>query len=271
METQALTMHTPLPVLPAPRRRPALPLTPLRDAQALCDACAPAALPATAAAAWAGLAVTREVPAGALVLTRHAPATSLWLVTRGRVALGTLGEDGQLQHRRSVEAGQWLDLASALLGRGHLEDAVAELDGEVWQLPLQDVLRAGQSHPAILAALATASAAQVQGLIEGTRSLVMKDVQSRCASWLLDHAARGDDGPQRSLKLHQRKRAIAQQLGTTAETFSRTLRQLTRRGLIEVRGYTITLLDLDGLRSLAEPAGRHDRRPGASGTAASTS
>jgi CRP-like cAMP-binding protein len=62
-------------------------------------------------------------------------------------------------------------------------------------------------------------------------------------------------GPQTgSLQLQQRKRAVAQELGTTAETFSRTLAQLSRTGLIEVRGYSIRLLDVPALRMLADGA-----------------
>ncbi len=53
------------------------------------------------------------------------------------------------------------------------------------------------------------------------------------------------------MQLQQRKRAVAQELGTTAETFSRTLAQLNRMKLIEVHGYTIALLDLDALEKLA--------------------
>src|SRR2546422_385460 len=81
-------------------------------------------------------------------------------------------------------------------------------------------------------------------LVDGTRSLMMKDVPARCASWLLQHADIDGGGtmPQTSLlQLRQRKRSIAAQLGTTAETLSRTLRQLSERGLIEVRGYEIRL------------------------------
>jgi CRP-like cAMP-binding protein len=87
----------------------------------------------------------------------------------------------------------------------------------------------------------------------------MKDVLARCASWLLEHAqiAPGAEGRLTAvLQLQERKRAIAQQLGTTAETFSRTLRELSRMGLIGVRGYAITVFDVERLRAVAEPAPR---------------
>jgi CRP-like cAMP-binding protein len=81
-----------------------------------------------------------------------------------------------------------------------------------------------------------------------------KDVLARCATWLLDHARldEADGGRQTgSLQLQQRKRAVAQELGTTAETFSRTLAQLSRNGLIEMHGYALRLLDVQALQRLA--------------------
>ena len=51
--------------------------------------------------------------------------------------------------------------------------------------------------------------------------------------------------------LSERKRDIAAQLGITPETLSRLLRSLTRKGLIEVVGYNVHVLDLPALRRLA--------------------
>ena len=219
-------------------------------------ACHPGALSRAATAALADTAVEVRLPAGTPVLAREQVACSLWLVARGSVALG-LRCGGALQQRRSVEAGEWLDLGSALLHGRYSEDAEAQTDAVAWKLPLQAVLRCAQVHPSVMQALATALAAQVRSLIEGTRTLMTKDVLGRCATWLLAHAEieRGAGGALTGrLRLQQRKRAVAQELGTTAETFSRTLRQLSRDGLIEVQGYTITLLRVDLLQRLAEPA-----------------
>jgi CRP-like cAMP-binding protein len=217
----------------------------------------PPALDAGSLAALAPLARDRRFDAGQTVLRRGATATSLWLVGHGRVALGTRGATGLMQQRRSVTEGQWLDLASGLLGAPHAEDALAESASLLWEVPLAALHRVARSHHALMAELAAALAAEVHGLIDGTRDLVLKDVPARCATWLLEHAQfDAPNGEARTgvLKLEQRKRAVALELGTTAETFSRTLRQLNRQGLIEVRGYSIALLDVPSLRRLAEPA-----------------
>ena len=47
------------------------------------------------------------------------------------------------------------------------------------------------------------------------------------------------------------KSSIASQLNLAPETFSRVLGRLSRDGLIDMKGRTITLNDLDSLRSFA--------------------
>ncbi len=223
----------------------------------LMQACRPGTLSWGAAGALATLAIEHRVDAGQPVIARDASAASMWFVLSGTVSLGRRGENGAMQHRRSVEAGGWLDAASALLGGSYIEDAEAQTAAVVCELPAQAVMRAAQTHPSLLPALCSALAAEVADLIDDTRGLMTKDVLSRCATWLLEHAEleRADDGRRvGTLRLQQRKRAVAQQLGTTAETFSRTLRQLSKLGLIDVQGYSILLHDIDGLQRLADPA-----------------
>ena len=54
-----------------------------------------------------------------------------------------------------------------------------------------------------------------------------------------------------TVSLTERKRDIASQLAITPETLSRLLRQLSRKGLIAVAGYTVKVLDVAALRALA--------------------
>jgi CRP-like cAMP-binding protein len=163
------------------------------------------------------------------------------------------------QLRSTVGRGHWLDLASGLSLSRHPEDAVVEQDAVVWEFAASAVQRLFESHPGLAPALAACLGGQVHQLIAGTRELMTKDVQARCATWLLQQAAPDRDegrGGAAVLRLQQRKRAIALQLGTTAETFSRTLRDLSRHGLIDVKGYSIELLDIEGLRGIAGTAQR---------------
>jgi len=86
-----------------------------------------------------------------------------------------------------------------------------------------------------------------------THDLMHKDAEGRFAAWLLQRCASeaGSDGSI-TVALSERKRDIASQLAITPETLSRLLRQLSRKGLIYVMGYTVKVLDVAALRRLAE-------------------
>jgi CRP-like cAMP-binding protein len=86
--------------------------------------------------------------------------------------------------------------------------------------------------------------------IELAVSRLSKDAEARCAEWLLRHAESSDIGVC-SVKLQQRKRLIAAQLGIAPETLSRVLRHLRERSLISGSGRIVNLVDPGGLRSLA--------------------
>jgi CRP-like cAMP-binding protein len=206
-----------------------------------------APLTPAAADAMAGLAQEHRVRAGDTVLSRSEMARGLWLVASGRVTVGGWEADRQWRQTHSVVDGEWLDAASAWLGDTFQEDAIAETDTVLLQFPLPAVKRACNSHASLSRALLALLALRVRQLTENTHGLLSKDVLARCADWLLSSM----DANAGTVRLTQRKRSIASQLGATPETFSRTLRQLREKGTIEVDGYSIVVRDVPALRRMA--------------------
>lgn len=213
----------------------------------------PARVQRDAAHALAQAAVEHTLPPGCPVFGRGDAAQGLWLVASGQVALGTVTQGRLARQTRRVEPGQWLDAASAWLQGRHLEDAWTQSEVLLWSFRL-DVVRASCiEHPSLAEGFITVLAARVRDLTEGTLGLMQKDAEARCATWLLQHAELrpGRDGGAAVVLLRERKRAIASQLAVTPETFSRVLRQLRDKRIIEVAGYTVRVLELAALRSIA--------------------
>ncbi len=214
-----------------------------------------APLPADAVDELAALARQRHCQVGDVVVRRGQPADTCWLLGSGRVALGVLGPHGVLEHVRGTQTAGWLDPATVLLGGSYMEDVVCEMPSSLWQMPAAALRLCCARHPTLMNAMAETLARSVQQLKLDVRALMTKDVQARCASWLLEHATprpSADGTATAEVELNQRKRSVALQLSTTPETFSRVLSQLRSKGLIAVQGYRITLLDLVALRKLAE-------------------
>jgi CRP-like cAMP-binding protein len=94
---------------------------------------------------------------------------------------------------------------------------------------------------------------EIDRLTADMNDLLQKDAEARLASWLLRRirAAPAADPSTGEIQLTERKRQIATQLGVKPETLSRLLRALNRKGLVEVLGYRVRVLDPEGLKALA--------------------
>ncbi len=195
------------------------------------------------------MAELRCLPVGASVFGRDQRALSLVAVLDGAVGLGQARHDQPFHLERTVRGPAWLDLASAWLGGCHSQDAQVQVTARVLELPLAAVRELLARQPAMPERLLSGLAAAVASLTGVTHDLMHKDAEKRLAAWLLQLARQPGADPRRVL-LGERKRDIAAQLAITPETLSRMLRQLKLKGLIEVQGYTVQLLDPAGLARL---------------------
>lgn len=209
-------------------------------------------LPALAAAELHEIVTWRDLPAGSLLMSRRDMAVDLIALAHGDAALGVAQDDLPFQPERSLQGPDWLDAASAWLGVNHAQDAIALSDVQVLVLPraaLQPVLA---RHPDLARQLLLVLARQVHQLTAVAHDLMHKDAETRFADWLLQRCVAQPGAPESGVvALHERKRDIAAQLGITPETLSRLLRQLSRKGLIDVKGYTVSVLDVSALRGIA--------------------
>jgi CRP-like cAMP-binding protein len=199
----------------------------------------------------APVSVASETASRGQVLARRTQ-TSAWVsfLESGRVVLGVMAGD-VMEHQLGVLEGPcWLEASSAVLDLPPAVDAVADTDVELRRVPVAEFRRtlADLSVPAraVLDDVARAHRQQTELAV----SRLAKDAESRCAEWLLQHAAPLEQGGM-AVQLQERKRSIAAQLGIAPETLSRVLRHLRERSLISGSGRSLNLLDLTGLRTLA--------------------
>lgn len=198
----------------------------------------------------------KTVEAGELLLRRSVMAESVIYVESGRVALGVIGNSpgpkGEVveQQLRVAVGPCWLEATAAVLNLPSAVDAVAETALTVRRIPMADFRQSLQACDAgvrsILMDVATAHRHQTMQVV----SRLAKDAEARCAEWLLSHADSSEKGGG-AVRLQQRKRMIATQLGIAPETLSRVLRHLRERNLISGTGRVVNLVDIPGLRSLA--------------------
>jgi CRP-like cAMP-binding protein len=195
--------------------------------------------------------VTLE-PAGTVLLRRGDPAERVVYVMQGRVLLGVVMPDGQMAHQLGLVDGPfWLESASALLGLPHVVDALAETEVQLHHVSVADFAAEVQALPEASQNLLLDMARSQRQQTELAVSRVAKDADARCAEWLLRHAEPDELLGGLAVKLTERKRTIAAQLGIAPETFSRVLRHLRERQLISGGGRVLGLPNPQALRELA--------------------
>ncbi|WP_291916005.1 Crp/Fnr family transcriptional regulator [Limnohabitans sp.] len=189
--------------------------------------------------------------AGTALLHRGDAVDRIVHVMQGRVVLGVMA-DGHMAHQLGVVEGPfWLEAASGLLALPHAIDAVAETEVQVQYVSLGDFVAEVQTLPEASQNLLMDMARSQRQQTEMAVSRLAKDADARCAEWLLRHAEPTDQSGGLAVKLTERKRTIAAQLGIAPETFSRVLRHLRERELISGGGRVLGLPNPQALRELA--------------------
>jgi CRP-like cAMP-binding protein len=192
-----------------------------------------------------------SLAAGTVLLNRGSAVDRVVHVVQGRVVLGVMAE-GLMAHQLGVVEGPfWLEAASALLGLPHVVDALAETDVQLRFVPVPEFLAQVKTLPKTSQNLLRDMAQSQRQQTELGVSRLAKDADARCAEWLLRHAKPDELLGGLAVKLTERKRTIAAQLGMAPETFSRVLRHLRDRQLIIGGGRILGLPNPQALQELA--------------------
>lgn len=197
------------------------------------------------------LSLAEQRSAGALLRARHTRCADVLYLDRGRVALGIRETSGGLRHQLGlVEGPAWLDAAFALRGRSCSLDMVAQGPVQLRRVALGSFEAGVQRLPPLLRGLVDDLAQAYCIQTELALSRLLQDAEARCAQWLLQHAQAAPEGHGLQVRLGERKRLIAAQLGIAPETFSRVLRQLRERGLVAGKGNLLQLPEPAALQRL---------------------
>ena len=131
---------------------------------------------------------------------------------------------------------------------GHVAAACATEASQVLLVGRAGFLALLRQQPELALCLMRSMSEHVSQLVGLLDDLALKDVKTRLANWLLQHSPDpGSDRPQR-IQLPSTKRMLASELGTSSETFSRTLKLFRNQKLVSVGRKTVTLLSAFRLR-----------------------
>lgn len=197
-------------------------------------------------------ASVRRFDAKEFVFVEGDPASHVYWIETGAVSLFKVFPDGRRQILGFAYAGDFIGLGV----RGeHIMNAQAIKPARIRSMPVSELHRIAARNASLSFMLYRA----VSEELTATRDLMMttghRSASERVATFLLAlwrRRKRGNDAVT-TVDLAMTRADIADFLGLTIETVSRTLTKLKRRGLIDLPQSTrVELLDIEKLQRLAE-------------------
>jgi CRP/FNR family transcriptional regulator len=196
------------------------------------------------------------VQAGRPVMMEGAPAADLFVVSQGIVSIFKLMPDGRRQITGFLYPGSFLGVTfSAATTYAYSADAVTAVTLRVY--PRRDLERLLDEVPGVRRAFIAAMADELTEAQDRMLLLAHRSASERLACFLLTMARRqaGPAGERvDTVFVPMRGSDIADYLGLTAETVSRTLAVFRRKGIVRAdRGGSFGILDRGALEALAGP------------------
>jgi CRP-like cAMP-binding protein len=197
----------------------------------------------------AGAVRERTYPRNSVIVFEDDPGDALYIVAGGQVKVVLIGEDGREVILAVLTQGDFFGEMSLIDDEPRSAHVIAMEDAQLLVLRREDFQRGMEEYPRIALGLLRALSRRLRRADDKIGALVLLDVLGRVARILLELADEsGGDLITKRVTHH----TLAQMIGSSRETVSRTIRELADRGLVEVSRKGIRIADRTALRAAAK-------------------
>jgi CRP/FNR family transcriptional regulator, cyclic AMP receptor protein len=210
-------------------------------------------LSAASMAGLEGIKHANSFPAGAVVFLEGQTARGVYVLCQGRAKLTTTSADGKTMILKIAEAGEVLGLHATISGRPYELTVEMLQPSQLTFIGRDDFLRFLKQHGDACLQAAQHLSRDCQSAYDVVRSIGLShSAPSKLAKLLLQWAAgaRAVDG-NLQMKVTLTHEEIAQLIGSSRETVTRALSGLRKRGVLQLRGSSLTVRDMPALEALA--------------------
>ncbi len=198
---------------------------------------------------FSAAATSARLEPGQTLFHEGEPAEEMFSLTEGMIKLYKLLQDGRRQITGFLMAGDFLGLA---FGRTYVYSAEAVTPVRLCRFRRAAFLRLLEEMPHLERNLLGRASSELAAAQEQMLLLGRKTARERLATFLLAIAERQHRGDREPVELLMSRSDIADYLGLTIETVSRTLSTMRRVGAITLDGKSrVYIPDRDALRSIA--------------------
>jgi CRP/FNR family transcriptional regulator len=174
------------------------------------------------------------------------------MVLRGRVKLSVCSRDGKTLILRVAKAGEVLGISASVSASAYEATAETLEASEISFLKRADVLRLMHAHNHLALWLAEHLSHEYSFTCREVRNLMLAEsARGRLARFLVENLDKNSTPQQRDrMKLGLTHEEMAQMIGSSRETVTRTLAAFKKRRLVEQNGATLIIHDRMALESM---------------------
>ena len=191
-------------------------------------------------------------PEGAVIFVEGQTPRGIFMLCQGRAKLSTTARDGKTFILRIAKAGEVLGLHVVVTGRPYELTVETIQPSQLDFASREDFLRFLKEHGDACLQAAQHISRDYQEACDGVRSFGLShSISERLAKFLLESSAEGQvaNGVFRT-KLALTHEHIAQLIGTSRETITRTLSEFRKRDIVELKGSTLIIHNKPALEQL---------------------
>lgn len=182
-----------------------------------------------------------------VVLLEHETGSALFVIADGKVKISRVSDDGREVILTILGESDFFGEMAILDGLTRSANVTAIEDSELFIIQRNDFLDLLKTHPEVTISLLQELTQRLRAADMKIKSLSLKDAEGKVATVLLqlaDDIGRIKQGAVEIEKLPY-QHDLANMAGTSRETISRTLHSFAKKGLVEIDGSKLKILNYE--------------------------
>jgi CRP/FNR family transcriptional regulator, cyclic AMP receptor protein len=198
------------------------------------------------------LGVRKTYKKDSVILFEHETGSALMVIIEGKVKVSRVSDDGKEVILTILSDSDFFGEMAILDGLARSANVTAMEDTELFHIQRSDFIALLHAHPEISIALLIELAQRLRAADMKIKSLSLKDAEGKVATVILQLA--DDLGKIRQGTVEIEKlpyqHDLANMAGTSRETISRTLHSFAKKGLVELEGSRLRIINYEKFKEL---------------------
>jgi len=187
-----------------------------------------------------------------VILLENDSGSALFVIITGKVKVSRVSDDGREVILSILSDSDFFGEMAILDGLSRSANVTAIEDVEIFMIQRSDFLDLLYNHPEVSIALMQELTKRLRAADMKIKSLSLKDAEGKVATVILqlaDDIGRIRQGVVEIEKLPYQQ-DLANMAGTSRETISRTIHQFAKKGLIEIDGSKLRILNYEKFKEM---------------------